>query len=377
MMYVKPRRPNRRNNYSLSCGVGLVGFAVTVLVLLFVALAGPADLESILPGPFSALARANPTRTLAPVVLKPAQAAIGPVSRTNAPRPQPTFTLAPANGTPVFMPPGAEKPSTITVTSNLHLILGRPVGPDADGVVPEWQYLYGTTEKGALEVHHGIDFLNPLGTPLLAAVDGTVVVAQSDDKPVCGANHDAWCGPQPDFYGNPIVERLDTTFRGQPVYVLYGHLNSIGVQEGQRVKAGQPLGEIGMTGVAQGPHAHLEVRIGADDYAHTRNPYLWLKPLSGHGLLAGRAYDGNGRFVPGAIVDVYDAAGAQEVEWTETYSRDDTAAVNSDDDLNENFVLGDLPVGTYLVRVQLGGQNYYQRVVIQDGQISFLVFRPH
>ena len=64
------------------------------------------------------------------------------------------------------------------------------------------------------------------------------------------------------------------------------------------------------------------------------------------------------------------------MEWTETYSRDDTAAVNSDDDLDENFVLGDLPAGRYLVRVKLGGQNYYQSVILQDGQISLLVFRP-
>lgn len=41
---------------------------------------------------------------------------------------------------------------------------------------------------------------------------------------------------------------------------VYGHLKAVRVQAGEAVRAGQPLGEIGQTGRATGPHLHLEIR---------------------------------------------------------------------------------------------------------------------
>ena len=44
------------------------------------------------------------------------------------------------------------------------------------------------------------------------------------------------------------------------VYSLYYHLDGLAVREGQRVSAGDPIGTVGSTGLATGPHLHWEVR---------------------------------------------------------------------------------------------------------------------
>ena len=47
---------------------------------------------------------------------------------------------------------------------------------------------------------------------------------------------------------------------GSNLFTVYAHLGEIFVKPGQRVEAGQVLGEIGMTGYTTGPHLHFEVR---------------------------------------------------------------------------------------------------------------------
>jgi len=85
-----------------------------------------------------------------------------------------------------------------------------------------------------------------------------------------------------------VVQELDQPFEGQPVYVLYGHLSEVLVAVGQHLEPGEVLGLVGMTGVAIGNHLHLEVRLGRNDYEHTLNPLLWLRPEPGQGVMSGR-----------------------------------------------------------------------------------------
>jgi murein DD-endopeptidase MepM/ murein hydrolase activator NlpD len=87
-------------------------------------------------------------------------------------------------------------------------------------------------------VHRGTDFHAPSGTPVLAANDGQVIIAQ------------------PMFYeGNLVV--ID---HGQQFTTLYMHLSKIEVKVGDRVRKGQRLGLSGATGRVTGPHLHLSAR---------------------------------------------------------------------------------------------------------------------
>ena len=97
---------------------------------------------------------------------------------------------------------------------------------------------------GEVSSHTGTDIACAEGTPILAAADGTVTVANGLDN---------WGGS----YGYYI--QID---HGGGLETLYAHCSSICVTTGQQVQAGQVIGYVGHTGRVTGNHLHLEVRIG-------------------------------------------------------------------------------------------------------------------
>lgn len=220
-----------------------------------------------------------------------------------------------------------------------HYWLDRPFADDDGGSVDR-VYPYGSTELGALEVHHGVEFPAPQNRPIQAVADGTVIVAGDDSNEVFGLSKN--------FYGNLVVVQLDRRYNGQPVFNLYGHLDRVAVQPGQRVHTGEIVGEVGMTGVALGPHLHFEVRVGQNDYWHTRNPELWIKPRPGTGTIAGRALDHDGRPLGQGLISLH-PANTHNSFWrqTEIYGE----GVNPDDALSENFLFGDVPAGDYILQL--------------------------
>ena len=94
---------------------------------------------------------------------------------------------------------------------------------------------------GEISYHSGTDIAVPEGTPILAAADGTVTVANALDS---------WGGS----YGYYV--KLD---HGDGLTTLYAHCSSICVTAGQQVKAGEVIAYVGQTGRATGPHLHFEV----------------------------------------------------------------------------------------------------------------------
>jgi murein DD-endopeptidase MepM/ murein hydrolase activator NlpD len=65
---------------------------------------------------------------------------------------------------------------------------------------------------------------------------------------------------------------------GFGLYSMYFHLAEVLVQDGTMVKRGQPIGKVGATGRATGPHLHLGVRLNGARV----NPYALIKlPLDG------------------------------------------------------------------------------------------------
>jgi murein DD-endopeptidase MepM/ murein hydrolase activator NlpD len=222
--------------------------------------------------------------------------------------------------------------------------------------------------NGTLRPHHGVEFYNPVGTPILAAGDGIVVFAGPD---VGGAS----ISPQPDFYGNAVSIEHTQSIDGQPVFTLYGHMSFVAVVPGQVVHTGDVIGKVGGTGVALGgPHLHFEVRVGYNDYDSTRNPEMWLMPFPKWGTLVGRVVDADGNLIPLAAVSVR----SQKIDSDTPLSRFITTyaneTVNPDPDYGENFAVMDLPAGTY--EVQVGTTKTYKQIVtIKPDQVSFVEFR--
>lgn len=246
-----------------------------------------------------------------------------------------------------------------------HYWLERPVAEPGDSYVAHF-YPYGGTAEGTLQIHHGVEMVNPEGTQVIAAAAGTVVFARPDDATAIG--------PTTKFYGNVVVVRLDRQWLGKDVYNLYAHLSAIQVSEGQKVKAGDKIGLIGMSGIALGPHLHFEVRVGGNSYSTSRNPELWLKPHSGNGTIAGRVVDTQGRLVPLALVTVQQP----DERIYRTATSYPTTEVNPDEELDENLVIGDVPAGRWIVAARIGDRIAVDEVTVRAGETSwvYLQSRP-
>lgn len=86
--------------------------------------------------------------------------------------------------------------------------------------------------------HRGVDYAAPIGTPVIAPAAGRIALT--------GYEADGF-----ELHGNTIG--ID---HGQGVASIFIHLNSISVQDGDFVQAGQTVGTIGSTGASTGPHLH-------------------------------------------------------------------------------------------------------------------------
>jgi murein DD-endopeptidase MepM/ murein hydrolase activator NlpD len=89
---------------------------------------------------------------------------------------------------------------------------------------------------GELQYHSGLDIPKPIGTPVQAA--GDAIVESIDGK-----------------RGTIILNH------GEEITTKYAHLSKIFVNEGDRVRKGQPIAAVGNTGRSTGPHLHYEVRV--------------------------------------------------------------------------------------------------------------------
>lgn len=242
-----------------------------------------------------------------------------------------------------------------------HLWLSHPL-PGGDRLLINQGFPYGSDGSGRYLLHNGIDVAEPIGTPLLAVADGTVVAAQSDERVLYG-----W---RCQWYGQLVVIQLDDTWLGQPVYVLYGHVLNISVEAGQRVKRGDPVAEIGFGGVATAPHLHLEVRVGTNEFGSTRNPVLWLSPGT-RGIIAGRLIDPEGRPWQGVALTLIDGSN-EEPEFTNTWSYlgDPSQLIHPDEAQAENFVFADVRPGEYEIYTRLQGVEYRIPVQVAAGEMS-------
>lgn len=290
---------------------------------------------------------------------------------TNTPLPTVTASATPTPTTPMVAEPTIDisgptwtpPPRNPTVEVQDHYFLRRPTSNTAVNWVDR-TYPYGGTSGGRLQVHHGVEFVNPRGTPVYATAPGTVIHAGDDLGTIFG--------PSPDYYGNLVVIQHDFTAPdGQPVFTLYGHLDRVNVQTGQRVEQDAEVGVIGDTGIAIGPHLHFEVRVGNPfDFGSTRNPELWIRPYPGFGTLAGHVTDAAGNRLYEVTLTV---ESTDILRYAFSYASD---SVNSDPIIGENFVLGDLPANYYVVTVgERGRVRFRETVYVYPNRTTFINVR--
>lgn len=138
--------------------------------------------------------------------------------------------------------------------------VSHPMGDDNGS----WRVSSGYGSRWG-SMHAGLDFAAPLGTPIYAVADATVVQGKERAPgSVSGFGNWVWLDAQ---------KALGKDF-------IYGHMRwaDIYVKRGDRVKAGQLIARVGSEGGSTGPHLHFEVwgspgRLGG---AH-EDPALWLK----------------------------------------------------------------------------------------------------
>lgn len=306
----------------------------------------PSRTPTVTPSPTTTL---TPTATLSPTITPSA-------TITDTPRPIASATGVDPASDPDYTPPPSWTPPPDDPASRLgdHFHLRRPISDSGVNWVDR-TYPYGGTAGGRLQVHHGVEFVNPRGTPILAAADGVVYYAGSDLTTLFG--------PQPDYYGNLVVIQHNfASPQGQPVFTLYGHMDQIEVQAGQSVQQGLPIGKVGDSGIALGPHLHFEVRVGdPNSFGATRNPELWIYPYFKFGTVVGRVTNSAGSILLDVTLQVKSVDRPKEaVRYAFSYAG---TSVNGDPEFGENFTLGDLPAGYYEVLVSEGGRARFRRII--------------
>ncbi|MCB9741618.1 MAG: M23 family metallopeptidase [Alphaproteobacteria bacterium] len=141
-----------------------------------------------------------------------------------------------------YLPAAAARQADTVVTGTLGVaaVLGLawPIAGDARISSPYGYRFHPVLKKQKL--HNGVDIAVPIGTPVLAAQEGTVSVAKEDN-----------------LNGRYVV--ID---HGYGVRSSYCHLDELGVEAGDEIERAAEIGKSGNTGRSTGPHLHFTLRVG-------------------------------------------------------------------------------------------------------------------
>ena len=196
-------------------------------------------------------------RLLIPVPLKPtvSDPAFTPAplqaASAAAPVPIPQDDVPQNAGTGSPTPPVISAVAPLLQTPGIMTATGAPSVTVTNRKVPklEWPIPTNLAKSGISQKfrpgHTGIDIYAPKGTSVKAAAGGTVKMAEK--------NPDGFNG-----YGWLII--VD---HGDGISTWYAHCSGFAVKTGDKVKAGDTIGAVGMTGRTTGPHLHFELRVSA------------------------------------------------------------------------------------------------------------------
>lgn len=253
-------------------------------------------------------------------------------------------------------------PTPWAISPNDHFYFSRPIAADEINW-PLANYRYGYFFPETDIIHTGIDITAKRGTPVIAAAPGTVV----------WAGYGLYTGSynEEDPYGMAVTIEHDFGYKDKNLLTVYGHMDRIDVEKGQRVETGTQLGIVGNTGFTTGPHLHFEVRYETNSYFRTRNPELWLSPPQGWGVLVGQVKTFDNYYIH--LKEVYVRSKDTNQSWMVlTYA---TNSINRDEYYKENLALSDLPAGEYTISFTIDGITYKNDITIFPGAIMFFSFR--
>lgn len=165
-------------------------------------------------------------------------------TQRTAPTAKPLASAKSQNGAKAFNIGSRISPVTATIPAAAANSLLTPISGEITS-------LYGLRDHPIYNenlFHSGIDIGADYGSEIKSALDGTVKTVASDSG-----------------YG------IYTVIQSGNITALYAHCSKINVAEGDTVKRGQNIAEVGSTGVSTGPHLHFEVSVNGV----TVNP-LWL-----------------------------------------------------------------------------------------------------
>ncbi len=148
-------------------------------------------------------------------------------------------------GDEIIVPYGVEAVIPQSTTRKYSNPLKKVGGPELAGYYA--RPVSGGTKTQGLHGYNGIDIGTPIGTPVMAAAGGTVVVARAS-----GFNGG---------YGKYIV-----LAHPNGTQTVYGHLSQVNVSVGDGVGQGDVIGLSGNTGRSTGAHLHFEVRGAANPF---------------------------------------------------------------------------------------------------------------
>jgi len=258
-----------------------------------------------------------------------------------------------------------ERPDTDS-RGTRHTWFERPIALTDQPYIDQ-TYRYGSTMGGNFQQHQGVEFNNPDGTPVHAIGDGVVVFAGPAER---GAN--------------TVAIRHDRRLKGLIICSTYYHNAQLLVSVGQRVKAGDVIALVGNTGRATNDHLHLELHAAPADSVplivdpnerfpkYTVNPELWIRPLPGTGIVAGRVWDAQGQ--PAQQVRVYGLVKAEPQETPYSYAETYGEHNHPDPDYREHFAVSDVEPGEYTLAVAVGGRRMTRRVRVEADRVTWVEF---
>jgi murein DD-endopeptidase MepM/ murein hydrolase activator NlpD len=290
-----------------------------------------------------------------------------------------SFSAAPArNDQTLRLPPRtfatpSSPPRSVRAERPRHTWFRRPIALTDQPYIDQ-TYRFGSTMGGNFQPHQGVEFNNADGTPVHAIGDGVVVHSGPAERGALtvAIKHD---------------RTLTADGRRLFMFSVYYHNSKLLAHVGDRVKTGDVIALVGNTGRATNDHLHLEVHASPVDSTrrivdpevryppYNTNPELWIDPLRGTGMIAGQVWDSAGQPVQQARIYGLVKPEPRETPFSfiETYGPRN----HSDPVYKEHFGISDVPPGTYVLGVEIGGKRVFREVKVEAGKLTWVEFRPN